>query len=53
LPAVDPDRTIPGSPAACRAFSAYRIPPPMPILRMTDLDLAGKRVLIRQGEPAR
>jgi hypothetical protein len=25
---------------------------PMSIVRMTDLDLSGKRVLIRQGEPA-
>jgi len=25
---------------------------PMTILRMTDLDLSGKRVLIRQGERA-
>jgi hypothetical protein len=25
---------------------------PMSILRMTDLDLAGKRVLVRQGEAA-
>ena len=23
----------------------------MPVLRMTDLDLSGKRVLIREGEP--
>ena len=41
--------------AVCRAIAqsgqyAYRFPqvPAMPILRMTDLDLAGKRVLIRQ-----
>ncbi|WP_297903654.1 hypothetical protein [Metallibacterium sp.] len=26
--------------------------PPMNFLRMTDLDLRGKRVLIREGEPA-
>jgi hypothetical protein len=26
-------------------------PVPMTIVRMTDLDLSGKRVLIRQGEP--
>ncbi|MCD9008129.1 hypothetical protein LDO31_18190 [Luteimonas sp. XNQY3] len=34
-----------------RSPSEYSEPSAMTIVRMTDLDLSGKRVLIRQGEP--
>lgn len=34
-----------------RSPSEYSKPSAMTIVRMTDLDLSGQRVLIRQGEP--
>jgi hypothetical protein len=41
---------LPAGPAAAKMPVFRRLNPTMSFVRVTDLDLSGKRVLIREGE---